>query len=213
MRLLLAASAGLLAGLVGAAVWAAISYYANFEIGWIAWGIGGLVGVVMFATSQEGSPALGGFAVLITVLSIAGGKYAASTMSADKYLKDLPTEYTDSYLDAHVTIGIAKTIANERIEAGQTLDWPRDATVESADQAEDFPADIWQEANATYQAFAPEKRAEYRQTRRGELLNFREALRSEIIEDGFKQSFGFLDVIFFGLAIFTAFKIASGSSE
>jgi hypothetical protein len=32
--------AGLIGGVVGGAIWAAIAYFANAEIGWIAWGMG-----------------------------------------------------------------------------------------------------------------------------------------------------------------------------
>ena len=39
----LALAAGLVAALVGGLVWAGIVLFTNYEIGWVAWGIGGLV--------------------------------------------------------------------------------------------------------------------------------------------------------------------------
>ncbi|MBL8897640.1 MAG: hypothetical protein JNM84_08430, partial [Planctomycetes bacterium] len=72
--LALPAAAG--AALLGALVWAAISHFANFEIGWIAWGIG--------AGAGAACAALGGrtqvHAILcaaIALAGIAGGKALA----------------------------------------------------------------------------------------------------------------------------------------
>ncbi|MEZ6096102.1 MAG: hypothetical protein R3C03_18070 [Pirellulaceae bacterium] len=63
--------AGLAAGLMGAAIWAAIAYFANVEIGYVAVGIGFLVGFVIAQTGPNGTgPAIG--AVLITVLAFGG---------------------------------------------------------------------------------------------------------------------------------------------
>jgi hypothetical protein len=36
---------GLVAGAIGAGIWAVIAYFTGFELGWIAWGVGLLVGV------------------------------------------------------------------------------------------------------------------------------------------------------------------------
>ena len=39
---------------MGAAVWAGIAYFAGYEVGWVAWGIGALVGVaVRFASKPD----------------------------------------------------------------------------------------------------------------------------------------------------------------
>jgi hypothetical protein len=41
---------GLIGGAIGGFVWALISYLTNYEVGWIAWGVGFLVGLgVRFA--------------------------------------------------------------------------------------------------------------------------------------------------------------------
>ncbi|NOZ39633.1 MAG: hypothetical protein GXP24_05340, partial [Planctomycetes bacterium] len=60
---------GAIAGAVGAAIWAAVAYFANLEIGYIAWGIGGLVGVAVAATGKNTTLA-GVVAVLITIASL-----------------------------------------------------------------------------------------------------------------------------------------------
>ena len=67
----LAAAAG--AGLVGAVGWALLLVLASYEIGWLAWGIGGLVGWAAVRAGGRGQ-VLAGAAALVTVLAIFGGK-------------------------------------------------------------------------------------------------------------------------------------------
>jgi hypothetical protein len=52
MNLLKMASGGAVAGLIGAAIWAAIGYFSGLEIGWIAWGIGMLVGALTVGSAS-----------------------------------------------------------------------------------------------------------------------------------------------------------------
>ena len=39
-----ALAGGVVAGSIGALIWAAIAYFTGYEVGWVAWGVGGLVG-------------------------------------------------------------------------------------------------------------------------------------------------------------------------
>ena len=74
---------GLIGGALGALLWAGVVYVTEYEIGWIAWAIGGLVGFsVALGNKDRGrSPmAAGSLAVIITTLSIVAGKYAAVEM-------------------------------------------------------------------------------------------------------------------------------------
>lgn len=68
--------AGLLAALAGAAIWAAVTALTNTEFGLIAWGIGGLVGVVMAKVTPERSVKLGVTAAVLAALGLAIGKVA-----------------------------------------------------------------------------------------------------------------------------------------
>ena len=67
---------GIIAALLGGGVWAGIAIFAEYEIGIIAWGIGGLCGygVVMAAGGRKGLP-LQVIAVLTGVFGIAAGKF------------------------------------------------------------------------------------------------------------------------------------------
>lgn len=67
---------GVLAAVIGGAVWGAIVIYTGYEVGYVAWGIGLLcgMGVVMFAGGKKGMP-LQLIAVVTSVLGIVIGKY------------------------------------------------------------------------------------------------------------------------------------------
>jgi hypothetical protein len=65
--------AGIIAGIAGALVWAIVAYFTGFEIGWLAWGVGALVGAAV-AWGSEGTQTTGVVAVIITVIAIIAGK-------------------------------------------------------------------------------------------------------------------------------------------
>lgn len=85
MKSVVWASAGILAGLIGAAIWMAIAHFANMEIGWIAWGIGFLVGISVRLAAHtadiDESPTLGTYAAAVAVGSIALAKYGIYYMN------------------------------------------------------------------------------------------------------------------------------------
>ena len=67
----------MIGGAVGAAIWAGIAIATDYEIGWIAWGVGVLAGFgVRAGSGGEDGPLLGGLAVLIACLSIMVGRMA-----------------------------------------------------------------------------------------------------------------------------------------
>lgn len=66
---------GGVAGLVGMGVWAVLAYGTHMEVGWVAWGIGALVGFAAWRCAGARSVALGGIAAGITFLAIMGGSY------------------------------------------------------------------------------------------------------------------------------------------
>ena len=81
--------ATVIAGLVGAAIWGGIAYFANVEIGYVAWGIGLLVGFAgRAACGGVGHVAVAGSAVLMTMLAIVGGKLIVLRMLAGEISLD-----------------------------------------------------------------------------------------------------------------------------
>lgn len=93
---------GVLAALIGGGVWAAIVVLTDYEIGFIAWGIGALCGfaVVWFAKGRKGPP-LQIVAVATSVFGIAVGKY----LTFYYFLREaVLTEYSEEELEGFSVI-------------------------------------------------------------------------------------------------------------
>jgi hypothetical protein len=69
--------AAVVGGVVGALIWAAISYFTHREIGYVAWAVGGLVGLASLFAGGAGATN-GVICAVIALLSILGGKYVAT---------------------------------------------------------------------------------------------------------------------------------------
>jgi hypothetical protein len=70
--------AGAIAALVGAGLWAGIVLLTNYEVGWVAWGVGALVGLAMTRVT----PGRGGAVALFAAVLAAGGLLAGKLMIA-----------------------------------------------------------------------------------------------------------------------------------
>ena len=83
---------GTIGGAIGAAIWAAIAAFTGYEIGWIAWGVGFLVGLgVRICSPESYGAAPGGTAAVISLLALAAGKMISLSIVAKNELGvDLP---------------------------------------------------------------------------------------------------------------------------
>jgi hypothetical protein len=68
-NLVLGALAGLAAALVGAAIWAAVTVATGYQIGWMAVGVGFLVGIAVRQFGRGSTPA---YSIVGAVLALAG---------------------------------------------------------------------------------------------------------------------------------------------
>jgi len=73
-------------GAVGAAVWAVIAWKLDMEIGYVAWGIGFLVGFVAVLCGGSGK-VNGVMCAIVALLSIFGGKVAAAMAIAPEVMR------------------------------------------------------------------------------------------------------------------------------
>lgn len=203
---------GLAGGAIGAAIWAAITHFANAEIGWIAWGIGFLVGfgVRMFAGSEEGT-GLGILAAAIAVLSILAGKYAAATLIVGKVQQQLggPAEVSTEMMIST----LADEICSEKMEKGEQVAFPPGKSLEDASGPQDYPQAIWQEATTRWTSLSAEERQRQINERQETLRMFNDRMGGALTWVAFKASFGLFDVLWFVLAVSTAFKIGSGAEH
>ncbi len=210
----LALGLGIVAAIVGALVWGGIAYAANLEIGWIAWIIGAVVGGVVAASAGDSASA-GFLAVVLTVLSICGGKILSVQWSVDHYIEsELAAEISQSMYQEYVTDAEDfMKIAGQRhlygiymVEHGYTeAETNTKITQEEAQwfETEQIPFLIdFHNNHPTYEDWKQEQ------------VNEAKAYFSENVSFGemLLETLGFMDLIFFCLAIGTAFKVGAGST-
>ena len=141
---------GVIAGLVGAAFWAAIAYNFHLEIGWIAVIIGTVVGLACCAAAKGDEGAESALiAVLITLLALVGGKYA--TVHA------VVNRYSDEDL---AVAAVADHVVWEFRRDGQSVRFPKGVNPEKAIEESEYPADVWVEATRRWSDLSDQERAD-----------------------------------------------------
>jgi len=207
-------------GVLGAALWAAVATVTGYEVGWIAWAVGGMVGwgVAWGNRGVTFSPkASGWLAVAITVLAIPCGKYLALhlTFPSDEELTELLLE--DSWSEEFAVSLLADSVVQHRQMEGRLVDWPEGVDPSEAWSRSEYPPDVWSEAMTGWAERSEEGREELRNqaksTQRANVTEFLPEIRAAIKQDVFLGSFGAMDLIFFGLALTTAFGLAAGKKK
>jgi len=211
---------GLVGGAIGALLWAGVVVFTGYEVGWIAWGVGGLVGYGVAKGNEGGgrsSTAAGTLAVVIAALAILGGKYAGivSLMPSDDEITAMFLESFEN--EEYVVSYVADEVAADFAAQGRQLDWPAGLDPSQASSQADYPADVWAEAEGRWSGWSESERADYRREREAETVaNLSESMpeiRAAIAGGGFAGSFTPMDIIFFGLAMVTAFGVGSGGKK
>lgn len=206
--------AGGVAGLIGAAVWAAVAYYANLEIGWIAWAVGGLVGFAVAAAGGSGG-AGGLIATLITIVAICGGKVAAVNFALDKFKStDLEAEFSV------VKYNEAKQEAAQFVQLTSRDQYPKfmvDAHYTDAKRPEDVTADeieLFATQNAPMIKLFHEDPPDYEMWKKTGMAMAGYYLDTQVsLWDKLKNSLSAFDLLFFALALGTAYRLGYGGVE
>jgi len=200
---------GSVGGLIGAVVWAGISYLTNCEIGWIALGIGFLVGSGVRVGAKEWEGSLpGALAVLIALASIVGGKYAAASIMDPIPINLYPTA-------EDVKKGMARSVVEEFQAKGAKLNWPmgnEPNQIEASVRLGIFPEVIDQEVEKRWNDLGVAKQQEMIQNEKEDREEFLRILRSAARASFLANSFRLMDLVMFILAGITAFRIGSGTS-
>lgn len=110
-NLVMGTLAGLIAATVGAAIWAAVTVLSNYQIGWIAIGIGFLVGFSMRAVGKGLDQIYGVVGAVLSLFGCALGNLLAVTyfISADQ---GIPFVEFLAQLDLDVAIELVATTFN-----------------------------------------------------------------------------------------------------
>lgn len=194
--------ASAIGGVIGAGIWGGISYATEYEIGWIAWGIGALIGVLTgVAAGGSADVRSGGIAAVVAILSVAGGKYLATYLVLSKAIEEQPPMTTDNYISY-----LADDVILSWDESGREYSWPEGVDPEEAWVESDYPPDAWAAAEGAWNAMSEDERAEY-------VAYFETPDAMTLTNELFTSSFGMWDLLWFGLAVVTAFKLGSGGES
>ncbi len=195
--------------LVGAAVWAAVAHFANYEIGWLAWGLGGLVG---WATLQGGGRGMKAavMAAVLAAASIGLGRVAGIHFSIEKELGSMFGDaesiegFQEFESDGKAYFALADASGDKVLQ--QFLDVR--GYVGTGEEGAVTMEDVAQARVDTVPGWLTVSQP-------GGLEKYKQQMTSEIKGDfslweAFKESFGMLDLLFLGLGVVTAFKMVGG---
>ncbi len=207
---------GLIGGLLGAAIWAAIGYGTNHEVGWIAWGIGFMVGMgVRMAAPEEDGPVAGGLAVLISIGSILLGKFAVIYLLVNHHMGELPNYRVDN---PETMIAVTADAVEEEFKTANKVVPPApqpdnpDAPIE-----QQYSPVVWKEAQQRWQSLPEDqkqaKTVEHERATNEMMQAFVGSMQSSVRGEAFSESFSPYDALWFILASLTAFRIGSGASS
>lgn len=185
--------------MIGAGIWYGVAHATQYESAWVAWAVGGLAGMGMYlGYGQAGA----GAGLVAAGMSVAGIVAAKLVMFLTIVGPILSMDFDDSEPPREQLAALmAAEIAREP-------DLSEDASEEERDAAFDAEFDAALERTRPKVDELSDQQVEQRITEQ------RQRVRAEIRRFAraafFSASFGWMDLLFFGLAILTAFKIGAG---
>ena len=199
------------AAILGVVIWAGIALGTEREFGWIAWGIGGLVG---WATTKAGGAGMKAavLAAVLTACSIGGGRVGTIKLVTGGIIQEYTTseEFRDELLDLKVdAMDFAKL--NGAVDDGVLIQFLTDHKYYASDDTQDFN-DVYLANFRQVQIPLLEKLG----TPTGE-MDYLDDVRSDMAENLgvwklLKEGSGIVDLLFLLLGIGTAFKLVLGRS-
>lgn len=197
--------------ILGAAIWAGISYATNYELGIVAWAVGGLVGGGAAMMGGRGS-SMGVACAALALVAILVGKVAAVHFSLEGELKKIAAElftrawHTELKEDAAQFATVesrdqyAQYMIERRYAEGET------AEDVSAQAIADFERDTVPELREMHRT--PLGYSAWYEKRSEEFVT--KAKTDISVLDAVTDDLGLMDILFAGLGLVTAFRLGEG---
>ncbi len=159
------------------------------------------------STAGAEGPVAGMVAAVLAVVSVLAGKYAMVHL-----LMAAPAASLEEYLDDDAMISsIADQIVVEHESAGRAVSWPAGVNADEAYERSHYPPEIWTEAESRWNAVSAEEKENLKKAQAeliGAVFESVEGAPSAL----FLASFGGFDLLWFGLAAVTAFRLGASAS-
>ena len=193
---------GFVAGVIGALVWAGIAVVGNVEIGWIAIGIGFLVGIGTSFGSKGGGIAPALIAALITVASIAGGKYFTV-----KYFSMQMDTQMQEFTEDDAIVNLILEGPESDLKMFEKLPAVSQANFEDDIVSNDFHPKVWAYGKEKWDAMTEAEQLDYMELKKEERAMLINQLKDGIEAEGFRNAWGPMDILFIVIGVVTAFQI------
>lgn len=185
-------------GAVGGALWVGVALATGWELSLIAIIVGGCVGFGMGMGNQgRGGLGAGLLAACVTFLCVIGAKAGVAHVVAQRWMAEQSLEVTEE--DARTAL--METVYTSFSDEGVPMTEPEDE--------DDFPPEVWTEADRRWHAMSVAEREGYRAGLEQELRAGMEEAGGVFTLLAFIFSFGLFDLVCISLAMGTAFKTAS----
>ena len=193
--LLRAALAGAIGGILGGVVWAVILGLTNYEVGWIAWGIGWVVGWSMGRVTSRRSTELALVAAAIALMSLLLGKVLIQRFVTATWIEEEMFGHEAAPTQA------AAWRLNEDKAFPPTIQQRLDNVAETDTMSDALWADVQVVADSHLASLSAEDRGKL-------LADYRTAMLADYgAWQQLRDGFSLWDVLWFGLAITTAWKM------
>lgn len=193
---------GLVAGIAGAIVWIAVAYFSGYELGIVAWAIGGAVGAACVKSNSSGGSTLGLIAAAIAALAILSGKYFiyqsydydfSSDPEWQEALSEGMHEMSDQeWADAYALGGLLQGAFS-----GQQLEFS------------DLSSDAMDQALQEWNGLSLARQEQFKEQFINDLNDGFAAFTEAFAPTSFRDAFGWLDILFFMLGAGTAYQLAA----
>ncbi len=197
-------------GVIGAIIWAVITTTTGYEVGWVAWGIGILVGGLARAAGGSGQ-ATGVMCALLALASIFVGKMVAARTAMNNFIEEAAAE------------GLTEELYEEFM-----LDSDDFAKLQSEDEYPQFmvdhsytdasePGDVTpEELDNFIREHVPDLRTlhqeqpDYMTWRQQEKQSVTRAMQQISLVEFVVDDLGLLDIVFAVLGLATAYRVGGG---
>lgn len=198
-------------GLIGAALWAAVAFLFNFEIGWLAWGVGVLAGFGAAKACSDLDFSTGVAAAGMAVLAIALGKYVTVHFVVQDYMEEVASQGMQVSDELAISF-LADDVIEMYAAEGTPMRWPGGMPPENPTTQVEYPPEVWSVAQADWSSWSPAEQNDYKAQLRANAAANIHRIEAEAMQAGFRASFSGMDVLFVLLAMGSAYKIGSGAT-
>ena len=196
---------GVIGGIAGAGTWVAIVHFTGYEAGFVAWGVGLLVGLGAMSAGGGRTSTLAGVAAgLIALASVLAGKAGIAYLMADEIRAQLGID--GSVAKEMVVSAIADEVLSEYTAQGRAFlgSWPA-GVLDDDDVRADFPPSVWAEAERRWLTLPAREQMALRSRVERQVSASPGALFVAV----FFSSFSMFDVLWLMLASMSAYKLGS----